>query len=142
MTNASSGPAPLTIRAAGGAVAVQGAAAVVVAVVLLIRTVGTNGNSASVGYGTAGLFVVLGGGVLAAGVVLARSMPGGRGPALVVQVLLLPVAWSLLTASDQVIAGVVLGLVALGIIVLLLAGPSRRWMAEVAPRTPVEDEER
>lgn len=140
MSDESSGPAPLTVRTAGAVVAVQGALSLVLAVVLVLRTLAGGGGSTTIGYGTAAMFAVLGAGVLAAGVALLRSFPGGRGPALVVQVLLLPVAWSLLTDSAQVLLGAVLAVVAVLTVALLLWGPSRRWVAEQhsAPPSPPE----
>lgn len=111
-------------------VALQGALAVIVGVVLAIRTVTGHEGTAGVGYGMSVLFVVLGVGMGVAGAALARSMRGGRGPAVVVQLVLLPVAWTLLTASGQVLAGILVGAVALAVLALLLSAPSRRWMAE------------
>jgi len=144
VTKGSSGIAPPPIRGAGAIVALQGAAAVVIAVVLLVRTVRGGEESATVGYGTAGLFAVLGAGVLAAGVALLRSMRGGRGPALVIQALLLPVVWSLLTASAQVPLGLALGVVVLTTTALLLCAPARRWAAAEYPAAATEprDDER
>lgn len=115
---------------------VQGALALVVAGALVVRTLSDDHGNATVGYGTAVMFAVLGAGVLVAGVTLLRSVPGGRGPVLVVQVLLLPVAWSLLTDSGQSAAGAALGVVALVTIALLLWAPSRRWVAEQHPLPP------
>ncbi len=68
--------------------------------------------------------------MLLGGVALLRAQRGGRGPAVVVQVVLLPVAWSLLTGSDQILAGLLVGALAVTTLVLLLCAPSRRWMAE------------
>ncbi len=141
MSHQSFGAAPLTICIAGAVVALQGCVGVVVAVVLLVRTLAGSHESATIGYGTAAMFAVLGVGVLAGGVALLQSRRGGRGPALVVQVVLLPVAWSLLTASAQVLLGLLLGAVVLATLGLLLAAPSRQWMAEQYPAASAPDDD-
>lgn len=118
----------------------EGAVAVAVAVALLVRTAAGDHGSAAIGYGTAAMFAVLGAGVLAAGVGLLCSMRAGRGPAVVVQVILAPVAWSLLTASAQVLLGFLLGAVVLVTLALLLSGPTRRWVAEQYPAPSSTDD--
>ncbi|WP_241248946.1 hypothetical protein [Rhodococcus sp. X156] len=122
--------APWTIRAGGVALGVQAAVALVLAVVLAVRTVLGHFQSTTLGYGTAVMFAVLGAGVLVIGVTLVQSRRGGRGPGIVMEVLLLPVAWSLLTDSHQVALGLVLGAVVLGTLALLLCAPSQAWSAE------------
>ncbi|WP_072806696.1 hypothetical protein [Rhodococcoides yunnanense] len=120
---------PVTFRSAGAHVAVEGIAALVAAVVLVVRAFGGSEQSAANGYGTAGWFAVVGGAVLAAGVALVAGKRWGRAIALVVQLLLLPVVWSLLTDSHQPLYGVILGAGVIAILVLLFSPPSSRWMA-------------
>lgn len=120
---------PSTFRAAGALVALEGATALVAAVVLLIRAVGGVEDTVANGYGTAGWFAVAGAVVGAAGVALVLGKRWGRAVALVVQLLLLPVVWSLLTDSHQPFYGVLLGSVVLAILALLFSPPSSRWMA-------------
>ncbi len=110
--------------------ALQGGVGIAAAGLLAARTLIGGHESATIGYGTAALFAVLGVGVLLGGVALVRSQRGGRGPAVVVQVVLVPVAWSLLTGSGQVLAGLLVGALAVATLALLLCAPSRRWMAE------------
>ncbi|MGF0309514.1 hypothetical protein BH93_16720 [Rhodococcoides fascians A25f] len=130
---------PATFRSAGVLVAAQGAASLIAAFVLLVRAVSGEGdNAVANGYGTAGWFGVLGVGVGAAGVALILGKRWGRAIATVVQLLLLPVVWSLLTGSHQTVYGVVLGIVVIGVLVLLFSPPSSRWMA--AEYSDVDDE--
>ncbi|WP_063041136.1 hypothetical protein [Nocardia pseudovaccinii] len=122
---------PATVRGAGGLVALEGAVAVVVAIVLIVRGLLGHDQSAASGYGTAAWFGILGGAVLAAGTGLFLGHRWGRAIAVIAQVLLLPVTWSLLTDSHQPVLGALLGLVVVGALVFLFAPASNRWMAEV-----------
>ncbi|MFI8566909.1 hypothetical protein ACIGGF_10165 [Rhodococcus sp. NPDC078407] len=130
---------PATFRSAGVLVAAQGAASLIAAFVLIVRAVSGDGdNAVANGYGTAGWFGVLGVGVGAAGIALAIGKRWARALATVVQLLLLPVVWSLLTGSGQIVYGVVLGAVVIGVLVLLFSPPSTRWMA--AEYSDIDDE--
>ncbi|MEV6134533.1 hypothetical protein AB0L63_00385 [Nocardia sp. NPDC051990] len=122
---------PATVRGAGGLVALEGAVAVVVAIVLVVRGLLGHDQSAVSGYGTAAWFGVLGGAVLAAGIGLFLGHRWGRAIAVIAQVLLLPVTWSLLTDSHQPVLGALLGIVVVSALVLVFAPASNRWMAEV-----------
>ncbi|MEV5833619.1 hypothetical protein [Nocardia sp. NPDC052112] len=122
---------PVTVRGAGGLVALEGAVAVVVAIVLVVRGLLGHDQSAASGYGTAAWFGILGGAVLAAGIGLFLGHRWGRAIAVIAQVLLLPVTWSLLTDSHQPVLGAALGIVVVAALVLLFAPASNRWMAEV-----------
>lgn len=121
---------PTTVRGAGGLVAVEGAVAVIVAVVLLVRGLLGHDQTQTSGYGTAAWFGILGGAVLAAGVGLLLGHRWGRAIATIAQFLLLPVAWSLLTDSHQPVLGALLGVAAIGALVLLFAPKSNLWMAQ------------
>ena len=130
---------PVTFRSAGVLVAAQGAASLIAAVVLLVRAFSGDGdNAVANGYGTAGWFGVLGVGVGAAGVALILGKRWGRAIATVIQLLLLPVAWSLLTGSHQTADGIGLGLVVIAVLALLFSPPSSQWMA--AEYSDVDDE--
>lgn len=120
---------PATFRAAGVLVALEGVVALVAAVVLVIRAVDGVEDDVANGYGTAGWFAVIGVAVTTAGIALTIGRRWGRAIALVVQLLLLPVVWSLLTDSHQPLYGALLGLGVVGILVLLFSPPSSRWMA-------------
>ncbi|WP_433732311.1 hypothetical protein ACQP0C_08795 [Nocardia sp. CA-129566] len=130
-SGAVAGGAPVTVRGAGGLVALEGAVAVIVAIVLIVRGLLGHDQSATSGYGTAAWFGILGGAVLAAGIGLVLGHRWGRAIAVIAQVLLLPVTWSLLTDSHQPVLGALLGIVVIGALVLLFAPASNRWMAQV-----------
>ncbi|WP_050064711.1 hypothetical protein [Rhodococcus sp. RD6.2] len=121
---------PATVRWAGGLVTLEGAVAVVIAVVLVIRGLLGHDQDAANPYGTAAWFVILGGAVLAGGVALLRGRRWGRAIAVVAQLLLLPVVWSLLTDSHRPVLGVLLGIVVVPALVCLFSSPTSRWMAE------------
>lgn len=123
-------PLPATVRCAGGLVALEGLVAVVVAIVLVIRGLLGHDQEAANPYGTAAWFLILGGAVLAAGVGLLRGHRWGRAIAVVAQLLLLPVVWSLLTDSHQPLLGAVLGVIVVPALGCLFSGPTSRWMAQ------------
>ncbi|MCX5044570.1 hypothetical protein OG921_15470 [Aldersonia sp. NBC_00410] len=125
---------PALVRVAGALVALEGTIAVVVAIVLIVRAVLGQDQSATSGYGTAAWFIVLGGAVLAGGVALLLGYRWGRAIAIVAQVLLLPVVWALLTDSDQPVWGSLLGVVVVATLGLLFSGPTTAWMAELYER--------
>ncbi|MFQ6391854.1 hypothetical protein ACLMAJ_00225 [Nocardia sp. KC 131] len=121
---------PTTVRGAGGLVTLEGAVAVIAAIVLVVRGLLGHDQTAASGYGTAAWFGILGGSVLAAGIGLLLGRRWGRAIAVIAQLLLLPVSWSLLTDSHQPLYGVLLGVVVIATLVLLFAPASSRWMAE------------
>lgn len=106
----------------------EGAAAVGVAVVFVVR--GLLGHEKTIynGYGTAAWFAILGGAVLAAGIALIVGKRWGRAIAIVAQLLLLPVAWTLLTGPDRLWLGILLTVVVVGALGCLFSGPTSRWM--------------
>lgn len=106
----------------------EGAVAVGVAVVLVIRGLLGHDQDIASGYGTAAWFAILGGAVLAAGIALLVGKRWGRAIAIVAQLLLLPVAWSLLTDSHQLFYGILLTTVVVGALGCLFSGPTSRWM--------------
>ncbi len=122
------GDPPSSIRRGGALTALEGSVAVVIAAALVIRELQGGHSDVASGYGTALWFLIIGGGVLAGGVALVRGRRWGRAPAVLAQVLLVPVAWSLLTDSRQPALGALLGLVVVAVLVLLFLGPSIRWM--------------
>jgi hypothetical protein len=110
-------------------VTLQGLVAAGFAVVAVIRGLTGHDQSVTNGYGLAAWVAILGGAVLAAGIALLTGRRWGRAIAVVAQLLLLPVAWSLLTDSHQVFLGVVLGVVVLATLVFLFSAPTSKWMA-------------
>ena len=127
-------PAPKAVRAAGLIVAVQGAAALVTAAVLVVRGIGGADQHIVNGLGTAAWFVLVGSGVLAAGWALVAGKRWGRGPAVFTQLLLLPVAWYVAIGSQRPVLGIPVAIVALSALVLLFSPPSLRWAVGDAHR--------
>jgi peptidoglycan/LPS O-acetylase OafA/YrhL len=119
---------PKAVRRAGVIVAAEGAAAVVVAAVLVLR--GLTGADQRVvnGFGTAVWFAIIGGGVLAAGWALWTGRRWGRGVAVFAQLLLLPVAWYIAVGSNQWMYGIPVGIVALVTLVLLFSPSAVQWL--------------
>jgi hypothetical protein len=124
------------VRAAGLIVAAQGVAGLVVAAVLAVR--GLTGADQRVvnGLGTAVWFLLVGGGVFAAGWALRAGRRGGRGLAVFTQLLLLPVAYYLTVGSHQPGFGIPLGIVSLAVLGLVFAPASVRWAAGGDQRGP------
>jgi hypothetical protein len=120
-------PVPPVVRGTGVVVLLEGVAALMFAVALAIG--GARGGDARISYGTAGWFVLTGSAVLAAGWALWRGRRWGRGVAVFVQLLLLGVAWYMLSGSHRPEFGVPLGVVALLTLALLFSGPALKWAA-------------
>jgi peptidoglycan/LPS O-acetylase OafA/YrhL len=117
------------VRGAGLIVAVQGVAALAVAVLLMLRGIAGADQRVVNGLGTAVWFVLVGGVVLAGGRALMRGKRWGRGLAVVTQLLLLPVAWYLAVGSHQPAFGIPVGIVALTVLILLFSPAAVRWAA-------------
>jgi hypothetical protein len=128
-------PAPTTVRTAGVVAGVQGALALVVAVVLVVRELAGHREVAISGYGTAVWFVIMGGAVAAAGWALWTGRRWGRGIAVFANLLLLGVAWYVFT-SGQLPYAVVVALVSGGELVLLFAPATLQWLAQAGGADP------
>jgi hypothetical protein len=120
---------PAAVRAAGAIVAVQGAAGLVLAVVLLIRGLVGADQRVVNGFGTAAWFALVGAAVLAAGCALVVGRRWGRGLAVFAELLLLPVAWYLAVGSHRLLLGIPVGIVAMTALVLLFSPPAVRWIS-------------
>jgi hypothetical protein len=119
--------APTTVRGAGVVVGLQGLAGLGFAVALLIRALGgasTEGNNV---YGEAGYFAVIGAGVVAVGVALVLGKQWARSPAVVVELLLLGVAWYAAGPSGRPEIGIPVGLLCAVVLYLLFSTPARAW---------------
>ena len=117
------------MRQAAVGVAVEGAALVVFAVVVVVRHLaGTEEHPWFSGYGTAGWFVIMGAAVLAAGWALWTGRRWGRGIAVFAQLLLLPVAWYMAVGSQQWFYGLAVGVVALATLALLFSRSTLEWL--------------
>lgn len=122
-------PAPATVRQAAVLVGLEGAAAVLAAVLFVIR--GLTGADQHVvnGFGTGATIAVLGAAVLAAGWALWNGRSWGRGLAVFAQLLLLPVAWYMGVGSHQWAYAIPLAVLAAAILVLLFSPATLQWLA-------------
>jgi hypothetical protein len=120
--------APGAVRGAGLIVAVQGAAALVMAATLAVRGLAGGDQHAINGWGTAAWFALVGAAVLAAGYALISGRRWGRGLGVFTQLLLLPVSWYLAVGSHRPAFGIPLGLVALTVLALLFSPAAVRWV--------------
>lgn len=94
-------------------------------------TVTSDGSgSLFVGYGTAAFFIVVFGTVAAAGLALRRGRRWGRGPVVILQMLLLPVSWYILSAG-LIVPALVVAACALFGLYLTFNGRSLSWAAGV-----------
>ena len=121
-------PAPATVRQAAVLVALEGAAAVLAAVLFVIR--GFTGADQHIvnGFGTGATIAVLGAAVLTAGWALWNGRAWGRGIAVFAQLLLLPVSWYMGVGSHQWGYAVPLAVVAALILVLLFSPATLQWL--------------
>jgi hypothetical protein len=119
------GKVPPAVRAAGALTALQGLTGLAFAVALVVRSFSAEKSGEVLG--EAAYFAVLSAGVLAAGVGLVLGKHWGRTPAVVVQLLLLGVAWYMYGPSDRQLWGALLGVYVVGTLVLLFTNPVRRW---------------
>jgi hypothetical protein len=131
--------APPTIRGAGILVGLQGLAGVAFAVALLVRGLGGESSTGGNIFGEAGYFVVIGGGVVAVGVALFLGKHWARSPAVVVELLLLGVAWYAAGPSGRPEYGVPVGVLCVVVLYLLFTAKSREWSMGLDERTGGED---
>jgi hypothetical protein len=122
---------PAVVRFAGYLVTAEGVAALVMAVVLVIRGLGGADQSVVSGYGTALWFLLIGGGVVAGGWALITGRRWGRGIAVPTNLLLLPVAWYVFSSHHQVY-GVLVALLALAALAMLFNPSAVQWYARRA----------
>lgn len=133
MSNSDASPmasaVPRTLRIAGALVGIEGALGIGTALYLVLRAFGGHHEDFISGYGTALWFVLIGGGVLAGGLAIYRGRRWGRAIGVIAQILLIPVAWSLLTDSHLPVLGAPVLAVALVILGLLFAPVSLQYLA-------------
>ncbi|MBS1694328.1 MAG: hypothetical protein JST91_19105 [Actinobacteria bacterium] len=124
-------PPPL-VRYAGFLVAAEGIAALIIAVVLVVR--GFEGADQRIvsGFGTAAWFLLIGSGVLAGGWALITGRRWGRGIAVFANLVLLGVAWYVFT-SHQLAYSIAVTALALMALVPLFSRQAQDWMADVRP---------
>lgn len=123
------GAAPPQVRLAGVSVGIEGMAGVAFAAVLAVR-------SLPEAAGEAAFFALLGAALVAVGIGLLTGRRWARTPAVVTQLLLLPVVYSLLGPSRQLVLGIVSGVVVIATFLLLIGERSREWSMGLDPRDP------
>ncbi|MGQ0574977.1 MAG: hypothetical protein ACT4RN_12330 [Pseudonocardia sp.] len=117
---------PWQVRSAGWVVGLEALAALAFTAALIVRGASTDTTLGLV-LGQAGLFAVVGAALLAVARGLVVGGRWARTPAIVTQLLLLPVAYSLIGPSRQLVAGVVTGLLVGGCFLLLISAAAREW---------------
>jgi hypothetical protein len=125
----SSEQAPRQVRLAGVLVGVQGLLALGFAVALVVRASTVEGTGLPVRdiVGEAGYFVVIGAALVAVGLGLVAGRRWARTPAIVTQLLLLPVVYTLIGPSQQLLLGIVAGVYVAGTFLLLISEAARNW---------------
>ena len=124
---------PPQIRVAGVLVGLQGVGALVFAIL-----VGIQESMLPLGsvLGEVGYFVVIGIALAFIGAALATGRRGARTPAIVIQLLLLPVVYSLIGPSRQLVLGVAAGIYVVATFLLLISERSRAWATAPYSREP------
>src|SRR2546430_6518613 len=117
--------APISVRGAGLVVTLQGLAGVGFAVAVLVRAFGGHSSPGNNLFGEAAYFAVLGGGVLACGIGLLLGKTWARTPSVVVEIILLGVAWYATGPSGRPEFGVPVAGLSVLVIILLFTGRSR-----------------
>lgn len=127
-------PTPRSVRTAGALVSLQGLCGLIFAIALAIRALSATAEATKV-LGEAGYYVVIGGAVAAAGIGLLLGKHWARAPSIVVQLVLLGVAWYAVGPSSRPEIGVPIGILCIGILVLLFGTRAREWAhrASAAP---------
>jgi hypothetical protein len=115
---------PPQIRVAGVLVGLQGVAALVFAVLVGVQAPGQSFGSV---LGEVGYFVVTGLALVFVGAALSTGRRGARTPAIVTQLLLLPVVYSLIGPSRQLVLGIIAGIYVVVTFLLLISERSRAW---------------
>lgn len=119
---------PPAVRWAGFIVLAEGILMLIVAAILVVRAVlGADQHIVS-GYGTAIWFLLVGAGVTAGGWALVTERRWGRGIAVFINLLLLPVAWYIYS-SHQLTYAVPVALVALVVLGLLFSPSAVQWVS-------------
>ena len=124
---------PPQIRVAGLLVGLQGVAAVALAIM-----VGIQESTLPIGsvLGEVGYFAVIGIALAFIGAALATGRRGARTPAIVTQLLLLPVVYSLIGPSRQLLLGIAAGIYVVVTFLLLISERSREWSTAPYSREP------
>ncbi|HZG89545.1 MAG TPA: hypothetical protein VEZ42_04960 [Pseudonocardia sp.] len=125
------GPPP-QVRVAGLLVGLQGLLSIGFAVALALRAPSSTAPAAAV-LGEAGYFALTGAALLFVAFGLVTGRRWARTPAIVTQLLLLPVVYSLIGPSRQLVLGIVAGAVVVATFLLLISERSRYWSMGLDP---------
>ncbi len=127
--------APPAIRVAGVLVGLEGLGGLAFVAALVVLAI--NGEAQTGGVlAQAVFFLLISGAVLVASTGLVTGRRWARTPAIVVQLLLLPVVYTLIGPNRQLLAGVLTGAVVITAFLLLISERSRRWSAGVDDPEP------
>ncbi|MDF0528922.1 hypothetical protein P0W64_08240 [Tsukamurella sp. 8F] len=119
---------PRTARIAGGLIAVEGAAGLVVGVVELIRGLTAGAESPRGAYGLAFWLIPMGAAVLAGGWALWTGRRWGRTLGVLANLLLLPVGYSMAFPSGRPLLGLPVLVLAVAVLVLLFSPGTVGWL--------------
>lgn len=125
---------PRQVRVAGLLVAAEALAAIGFAGVLLFSGL-TGGERIADVVAQGVLFLLFGAGMAAVAVGLLVGRRWARAPGLVIQFLLLPVVYSLIGPSRQVVVGLAAGVLVVVTLVLLLSQQAKHWAMESFDRS-------
>jgi hypothetical protein len=125
---AEGGPAraPRPVLAAAALVTVEGAALLVLAVVSVVLTALHDAASVPVALGGALLLAIFGGALLLLARALRALKPQARSPVVAVQIVALPVGWTLASTNGRPEIGVPVLVLAVAVLVLLFATAEAR----------------
>jgi hypothetical protein len=119
--------APPAVRGAGVIVGLQGLAGIAFAAAVLVRAFGGGSTPGDNLFGEAAYFAVLGAGVLTCGIGLVLGKTWARTPSVVVEILLLGVAYYAIGPSGRPDLGIPIATLGALVLVLLLTARSRAW---------------
>ena len=128
-------PPPPALRFAGALLALQGVGLLISATVLAFRGLQAGGVAGGLVNGS--WFAIAGVALTTAGVCLVRGRRWARSFGLVIQLLLVPVVWSL-TTTGQAAIGALLGVVVVAVLLLLFNPAAVRGWRGLDDETPVE----
>ena len=118
--------APRPVLAAAALVAVEGAALLVLAVVNVVLTALDDAGSISLALAGSALLVIFGGALVLLARALRALKPPARSPVVAVQVVALPVGWTLAGTNGRPEIGVPVLVLAIAVLVLLFATAEAR----------------
>jgi hypothetical protein len=118
--------APRPVLAAAGLVVVEGVALLVLAVLNVVLTALSDAGSVALALGGAVLLAVFGGALLLLARGLRNLRPATRSPVVAVQIVALPVGWTLAGANGRPEVGVPVLVLAVAVLVLLFGTAGAR----------------